>query len=73
MQFEEYRNLWVFVETEENTAKSVGYELLSPGRVLADKMGGKLVAVVIGGNVKDVVSVHGKNVCKSCIEEMKKL
>ena len=54
MQFEEYRNLWVFVETEENTAKSVGYELLSPGRVLADKMGGKLVAVVIGGNVKDV-------------------
>lgn len=54
MQFEEYRNLWVFVETEENIAKSVGYELLSPGRVLADKMGGKLVAVVIGGNVKDI-------------------
>lgn len=54
MQFEEYKNLWVFVETEENAAKSVGYELLSPGRTLADKMGGKLVAVVIGGNVKDV-------------------
>ena len=46
MQFEEYKNLWVFVETEENAAKSVGYELLSPGRTLADKMGGKLVAVV---------------------------
>lgn len=30
MQFEEYKNLWVFVETEENAAKSVGYELLSP-------------------------------------------
>ena len=23
--------------------------------------------------LKDVVTVHGKNVCKSCIEEMKKL
>ena len=32
MQFEEYKNLWVFVETEENAAKSVGYELLSPWR-----------------------------------------
>ena len=51
MQFEEYNNLWVFVETEENAVKPVGYELLAPGRALADKMGGKLVAVVIGGKV----------------------
>lgn len=52
--FEEYKNLWVFVETEENKAKGVGYELLNPGRTLADKMGQKLVAVVIGGQVEDV-------------------
>ena len=25
------------------------------------------------GNAKDVVSVHGKNVCKDCLAEMKKL
>ena len=49
MRFEEYKNLWVFVETEENAAKPVGYELLRPGRQLADEMGEKLVAVVIGG------------------------
>ena len=49
MSFEEYKNLWVFVETEENEVKPVGYELLNPGRELADKMGAKLVAVVIGG------------------------
>lgn len=55
MSFEEYKNLWVFVETEENVAKPVGYELLKPGRELADKMGEKLVAVVIGGKVDDVV------------------
>ena len=29
MSFEEYKNLWVFVETEENEAKNVGYELLN--------------------------------------------
>ena len=51
---EEYRNLWVFVETDEGTAKSVGYELLTPGRELADKLGQELVAVVIGCGVKAV-------------------
>ena len=35
MSFEEYKNLWVFVETEENEVKPVGYELLNPGRELA--------------------------------------
>ena len=54
MSFEEYKNLWVFVETEENEVKPVGYELLKPGRELADKMGANLVAVVIGGKVEDI-------------------
>ena len=53
MRFEDYKNLWVFIETEENAAKPVGYELLKPGRQLADEMGEKLVAVVIGGQVED--------------------
>ena len=48
----EYKNLWVFIETDEGKAKSVGFELLNPGRALADKMGEKLVAVVIGQNVR---------------------
>ncbi len=43
------KDLWVFIETnEDGTPKNVGLELLSPGRDLADKQGGKLVAVVIG-------------------------
>lgn len=50
MCFEEYKNLWVFIETEENIVKPVGYELLAPGRELADKMGEKLIAVVIGAD-----------------------
>ena len=35
----ESKNLWVVVETEEGAAKNVGYELLSVGRTLADKLG----------------------------------
>ena len=43
------KDLWVFVETnEDGTAKNVGIELLNPGRDLANKQGGQLVAVVIG-------------------------
>ena len=38
------KNLWVFIETDDNgAAKNVGLELLCPGRELADKQGGKLV------------------------------
>ena len=43
------KDLWVFIETKEDgSARNVGIELLNPGRRLADKQGGKLVAVVIG-------------------------
>ena len=30
-------------------------------------------ACIFCGNAKDVVSVHGKTVCKDCLAEMKKL
>ena len=51
-EFMDYKNLWVFIETEEGKGKNVGFELLTPGRQLADKMGEKLVAVVIGHQVE---------------------
>ena len=50
----ESKNLWVVVETEEGAAKSVGYELLSVGRTLADKLGQQLVALVMGKDVQGV-------------------
>ena len=53
---QEYKDLWVFVETDEGKAKSVGYELLTPGRTLADKLGQKLVAVVMGKDVDAVAA-----------------
>ena len=56
MNRDEWKNLWVYIETEENIAKPVGYELLAPARELANKMEQKLVAVVIGGNVENIAN-----------------
>ncbi|MBM6926271.1 electron transfer flavoprotein subunit alpha/FixB family protein [Pseudoflavonifractor phocaeensis] len=57
------KDLWVFVETnEDGSAKNVGLELLSPGKMMAGKQGGALVAVVIGSGVDAAVqaaSEHG--------------
>ena len=50
------KDMWVFVEThEDGSAKNVGLELLTVGRALADKQGGKLVGIVIGNNVDAAV------------------
>lgn len=48
------KNLWVLIETEEGQAKPVGYELLNPGKQLAEELGEKLVAVVMGHQVEEV-------------------
>lgn len=57
------KDVWVLIETnEDGTAKNVGLELLTPGRDIATKQGGALVAVVLGKNVDAAVnaaSVHG--------------
>jgi len=55
------KDFWVFVETnEDGTAKKVGIELLNPGKRLAQKQGGELVAVVIGCNVDAAAEEAGK-------------
>ena len=54
------KDLWVFVETnEDGTAKNVGIELLTPGKLLAEKQGGSLVAVILGENVEKAVNMAG--------------
>lgn len=57
------KDLWVFVETnEDGSAKNVGIELLTPGKMMAGKQGGALAAVVIGHNVDAAVqaaATHG--------------
>lgn len=54
-------DFWVVIETNENgTAKNVGLELLTPGRELADKQGGKLVAVIIGCDVDKAIEAANR-------------
>lgn len=56
------KNLWVFIETDENgSALNVGLELLTPGRRLADQQGGALVAVVIGHNTDSAVTAAAEH------------
>lgn len=50
------KNIWVFIETDEGKAKSVGLELLNPGRMLAEKAGEKLVAVVLGKDNAEAIA-----------------
>ncbi|MCF2135877.1 MAG: electron transfer flavoprotein subunit alpha [Candidatus Thorarchaeota archaeon] len=48
----EYKDVWVFCETHEGRLRSVARELISQGRVLADKLGEHLVAVLIGHEIE---------------------
>ena len=63
MKCNKTNDLWVIVErNEDGSAKNVGVELLTPGRMMAQKQGGKLVALVIGYNVDAAVKAvqeHG--------------
>ena len=53
------KDLWVFVETKEDgSAKNVGIELLAPGRDIANKQGGSLVALVVGCGVDSLSLIH---------------
>ncbi|OOM10531.1 electron transfer flavoprotein subunit alpha/FixB family protein [Clostridium saccharobutylicum] len=55
MNFEQYKDVWVFIECFQGQPKDVGFELLGQGRKLADGLNQKLCAVVIGNNIKNAV------------------
>jgi len=59
---EGYKNIWVWIETFDGAARSVGLELLTPGRRMADATNQSLVAVVLGHNAESAVknaAAHG--------------
>jgi electron transfer flavoprotein alpha subunit len=47
-RYKNYRGVWVFVEHEHGHIHPVSWELLGKGRELADKLGSKLIGVVLG-------------------------
>ena len=61
-------NLFVFIETnKDGSAKSVGLELLAPGKELAEAQGCEVVAVVIGNNVENAVKEASAYGAKSVV------
>ncbi len=50
--FSGYNGVWVYLEAHGEEIADVGYELLSEGRKLADKLGVSLSAVAIGNNIE---------------------
>ncbi|HMD69529.1 MAG TPA: electron transfer flavoprotein subunit alpha [Chitinivibrionales bacterium] len=46
-----YKNVAVFIEQREGAVAGVSYEMLGEGRKLADELGEKLVAVLLGNNM----------------------
>ncbi|MCD6319323.1 MAG: electron transfer flavoprotein subunit alpha [Candidatus Desulfofervidaceae bacterium] len=48
----ETRDIWVFAETRNGEIASVVYELLGKGRYLSEKLGQKLIAVLLGSGVE---------------------
>jgi len=55
VNIEDYKDVWVYIEHDGDTMKSVSAEIMGQGRILADKLGEKLVGVVIGSNLGSVI------------------
>lgn len=49
----DYKNVVAFIEQRDNKIAGVSYEMLGEGRKLADELGEKLYALVIGHNLND--------------------
>ncbi|OIO37258.1 MAG: electron transfer flavoprotein subunit alpha [Candidatus Omnitrophica bacterium CG1_02_49_10] len=47
-----YKGVWVFCEQRKGVVQSISYELLGEGRRLADTLGVKLSAILLGYNIK---------------------
>lgn len=58
----DFNGVWVFAEQREGQLQKVSLELLGEGRKIADKLGAKLTALLIGSKVQNLVedlSRHG--------------
>ncbi|MGE4213316.1 MAG: electron transfer flavoprotein subunit alpha, partial [Anaerotignaceae bacterium] len=54
MNKDDFKNIWVYIESADGSAKKIGLEILTPAKELAAKTGEKVVAIAIGGNVEGV-------------------
>jgi len=52
LDISEYKDVWVFIEHKEGKISNVSFELLGEGRKLADALGCKLSAMLLGDGVE---------------------
>ncbi|MGL5381397.1 electron transfer flavoprotein subunit alpha/FixB family protein [Clostridium sp.] len=61
MNIADYRGVWVFAEQRGGELQKVSLELLGEGRKIADKLGVKLTALLLGDNVQGLAENLGKH------------
>ncbi|MGL5767557.1 MAG: electron transfer flavoprotein subunit alpha/FixB family protein, partial [Sarcina sp.] len=59
MNLADYNGVWVFAEQREGELQKVSLEILGEGRKLADKLGVKLTALVLGDGVDSLANTLG--------------
>lgn len=60
MNLADFSGVWVFAEQREGVLQKVSLEILGEGRKIADKLGVKLTALLLGHDVKDLANDLGK-------------
>jgi electron transfer flavoprotein alpha subunit len=61
MSMADYRGVWVFAEQREGELQKVSLELLGEGRKIADKLGVKLTALILGDNINHLADILGRH------------
>ena len=62
MNIADYKGVWVFAEQREGELQKVSLELLGEGKKIAEKLGVKLTALLLGNNIEglaDTLAKHG--------------
>ena len=61
MSIADYNGVWVFAEQRAGELQKVSLELLGEGRKIADKLGVKLTALLLGNNIKSLADTLGRH------------
>lgn len=61
MNLADYNGVWVFAEQRDGELQKVSLEILGEGRKLADKLGTKLTALILGDNIAGLGKVLGEH------------
>ena len=59
MNIADYKGVWVFAEQREGVLQKVSLELLGEGRKIADKLGVRLTALLLGNNIESLAEELG--------------